>query len=65
MIRKNARRKLGPTIGFPLVTCVGGKKGDGWRGAVHLFEEVGDEVGFMGVVEGCNGEFELVCELKT
>jgi hypothetical protein len=65
VIRENSRRELGPSIGLPLVACVGGEESDGWRCAVHLFEEVRDEVGFVGVVESCNGEFELVCKLKT
>ena len=65
MICKNARRELGPAIGFSLVTCVGGKRGDSWRGGVHPLEKVGDEVGIVGVVECCNREFELVGELKS
>ena len=64
MIRKNGR-ELGLAIGFSLVACIGGKKGDSWRGAVHPLEKVGDEVGFVGVVECCNREFELVGELKS
>jgi len=65
VIREDSRCELGPAIGFPLVACVGGKKGDSWTGAVHLLEEAGDEEGFVGVMESCNREFELVGELKT
>ena len=54
MVGKNARCELGPAIGFPLVACVGGEKGDSWRGAMYLLEEVGEEVGFMGVMKSCN-----------
>ena len=64
LICKNARRELGPAIGFPLVACESGKKGDSWRGAVHLLEEVGDEISLMCVMEGCDREFEFVGELK-
>ena len=51
MIRKNARGELGPAIGFSLVACIGGKKGDSWRGGVHPLEKVENEVGLVGVVE--------------
>jgi hypothetical protein len=65
MICENARRELGPSVGFPLVACQGGEKCDSWRSAVHLLEEIGDEIGLMSMVEGCNREFELIRELKT
>ena len=64
LICKNARCILGPAIGFPLVACEGGKKGDSWRGAVHLLEEVGDEISLVRMMEGRDREFELVGELK-
>ena len=64
LICKNARREFRPAIGFPLVACEGGKKGDSWRGAVHLLEEVRDEISLVRVMEGRNREFELVCELQ-
>lgn len=65
VIRENPRRELGPAIGFPLVARVAGKQSDSRRGTVHLLEEVGDEVGLVRVMEGCDREFELVSELKT
>ena len=64
LICKNARCVLGPAIGFPLVACEGGKKGDSWRGAVHLLEEVWDEISLVRVMKYCDREFELVGELK-
>lgn len=59
ILRQDQRRVLGTPPALALISSVGGKNGGGWRAAVRLVEQVGNEIGFVGVVEGREGVFKL------
>ena len=61
LLGEDRRGEFGSSVSFTLVTSVRSEnRNDGRLIAIDLAEQVRDEIGFVGVVEGSNVEFELV-----
>jgi hypothetical protein len=62
-VREETRGELGAAVGFTLVSGVGSEEGDGGCTPVGLLEKVRNKIRLVCVVECCDLELELVCQL--